>query len=76
MQTMGMLIAARAQSERLVAQTKRSVAKWLYKINLNPSPALIRECSAEKTPHVYQGLFLTEILTYTQKRIKWFGGSP
>lgn len=45
---MGMLIAARAQGERVVAQAKQSVAKWLYKIILNPSPAQIEVCSAEK----------------------------
>lgn len=75
-QTMGMLMAARVQGERLVAQANRSVAKELYKISLNPSPAQIEERFRERTRYVYRGLFLTEILTYTQNKLKWFGGSP
>ena len=75
-QPMGILAAARVQAERLAAQANRSVAKGIYKIILNPSPAQIEERFRERTRYVYRGLFLTEILTYTQKRIKWFGGSP
>ena len=75
-QPMGILAAARVQGERLVAQANRSVAKGIYKIILNPSPAQIEERFRERTRYVYQGLFLTEILTYTQNKLKWFGGSP
>lgn len=73
---MGILAVARVQGERLVAQANRSVAKVLYKIIINPSPAQIEERFAERTLHVYHGLFLTESLTYTQNRIQCFGGSP
>ena len=44
---MGILAAARAQGERLVAQANQGVAKVLYKINLNPSSAQIEERFAE-----------------------------
>lgn len=73
---MGILAAARVQGERLVAQANRSVAKGIYKIILNPSPAQIEERFAERTQYVYRGLFLTEMLMYTQNELKWFGGSP
>ena len=73
---MGILAAARAQGERLVAQANQGVAKVLYKINLNPSSAQIEERFAERTRYVYRGLFLTEILTYNHNKLKWFGGSP
>ena len=73
---MGILAAARVQGERLVAQANRSVAKGIYKIILNPSPAQIEERFAERTRYVYRGLFLTEILMYNQNKLKWFGGSP
>ena len=75
-QPMGILAAARVQGERLVAQANRSVAKGIYKIILNPSPAQIEERFAERTRYVYRGLFLTEMLMYTQNKLKWFGGSP
>ena len=52
-QPMGILAAARVQGERLVAQANRSVAKWIYKIILNPSPAQIEERFAERTRYVY-----------------------
>ena len=61
---MGILAAARVQAERLVAQANRSVAKVIYKIILNPSPAQIEERFRERMRHVYQGLLLRERINY------------